>query len=205
MARVLEKKERSLGAQLSIRGDRAVSPKRALIRKPYPPGQHGKQYRRKPSEFGSQLREKQKLKFSYGLTNKQLKKIFQDAAKSKDSAIKIITNTLEGRLDNVIMRLGFVPSRSIGKQIVSHGHILVNGKKVTTSSYAVRPGDVITIKPASRNISFFQDLGEKLKSYDTPPWLSLNTTTFEGKVESHPKDVEFPFNINLIVDYYSKK
>lgn len=104
MKRVLEKKERSLGTQLSIRGERAMSPKRALIRKPYRPGQHGKRFR-KLSEFGTQLQEKQKIKFSYGVTDKQLKKIFHRAATQKASAIDIITKTLESRLDNVVMRL----------------------------------------------------------------------------------------------------
>ncbi len=204
MPRVLEKKERSLGTQLSIRGERSISPKRALVRKPYRPGQHGKRYQRM-SEFGNQLKEKQKIKFSYGISDKRLKKVFKDAAKKTDSAIDFITETLESRLDNAVMRLGFVMSRSIGKQAVSHGYFLVNGKKVKTPSYHVREGDIITIKPSSQNNYVFSDLSERLKNYEPPSWLSLDKNKIEGKVESAPKDVDFPFDINLVVDYYSKK
>jgi len=205
MPRVLEKKERSLGTKLSIKGDRANSPKSALIRKPYKPGQHGKRFS-KLSEFGVQLQEKQKIKYSYGITDRQLKIIFQDAARNKDiSAIDTITRLLESRLDNTVMRLGFVPSRSVGRHMVSHGHFFVNGKKIKTPSYRVRQGDIITIKESSRNMSVFEDIKNKLKNYTTPPWLSLNTDTLEGRVESQPKDVDFSFNVNLVVDYYSKK
>ena len=205
MPRVLEKKERSLGTKLSIRGDRASSPKSALTRKPYKPGQHGKRFS-KLSEFGTQLQEKQKIKFSYRVTEKQLKKIFKSAAESKDaSAIEVITKLLESRLDNVVMRLGLVPSRSVARQLVSHGHFLVNGKRVNTPSYEVKPGNIVTIKESSKNMSVFEDVKNKLKNYEVPSWLSLNKDTLEGKVESKPKDVDFPFNINLVVDYYSKK
>jgi len=205
MARVLEKKERSLGTKLSIRGDRAGSPKSALTRKPYKPGQHGKKFS-KMSEFGTQLQEKQKIKFTYGVTEKQLKSIFESAAdQSHASAIDVITASLETRLDNAVVRIGFVPSRSIARQVVSHGHILVNGKKVTTPSYRVKPGETITISVSSKNLPVFEDLKTKLKNYEVPSWLSLNKDTLEGKVESSPKDVNFPFNINLVVDYYSKK
>jgi len=167
MPRVLEKKERSLGTKLSIRGDRASSQKSALTRKPYKPGQHGKRFS-KLSEFGTQLQEKQKIKFSYGVTEKQLKRIFQSAQGQKDvSAIDVITRLLESRLDNVVMRLGFVLSRSIARQMVSHGHFLVNGKRVNVPSYQVRPGDVITVKASSKNMSVFEDIKNKLKNYDS--------------------------------------
>jgi small subunit ribosomal protein S4 len=205
MPRVLEKKERSLGVKLSIRGKRAESPKSALLRKPYRPGQHGKKYRQRLSEFGVQLQEKQKIKFSYGLTDKQLKRIFEAAAKKADSAIRVVTETLESRLDNALMRLGFFDSRSIARQAVSHGHFLVNGRRVKIPSYHLKPGDVITIRPASRHLSLFQDLPERLKNYEVPPWLELDKTSLTARVVSSPKDVELPFDINLVVDFYSKK
>ena len=205
MPRVLEKKERSLGVKLSIRGDRASSPKSALTRKPYKPGQHGKRFS-KLSEFGTQLREKQKIKFSYGVTERQLKNIFAKAAVKKDiSAIDAITQSLETRLDNVVMRLGLVPSRSYARQLVSHGHFMVNNKRVSTPSYRTKAGDVITIKDSSRGLIAFEDLKDTLKNYETPVWLSVDKDTFAGKVEFLPRDVDFPFNINLVVDYYSKK
>ena len=205
MPRVLEKKERSLGTKLSIRGDRANSPKSALTRKPYKPGQHGKRFS-KLSEFGTQLQEKQKIKFSYGVSDKQLKKIFQSAAGRKGtSAIDAITSVLERRLDNVVMRLGFAPSRSVARQMISHGHFLVNSRKVNTPSYTVKEGDIISIKPASVGLRIFEDLKDSLKKYEAPSWLSVDAESLKGEVKSAPKDVDFPFNINLVVDYYSKK
>lgn len=203
MPRVLEKKERSLGTKLSIRGDRCESPKCALIRKPHKPGQHGKSFS-KLSEFGTQLKEKQKIKFSYGLTDKQLRKIFSVASKSND-AIAVITTLLESRLDNVVMRLGLVPSRSIARQMTSHGHFLVNGKRVKTPSYRVKVNDIITIKESAKSNLVFEEIENKLKNYEVPVWLALDKSKLEGKMESLPHGVDFPFNINLVVDYYSKK
>lgn len=204
MPRVLEKKERSLGTKLSIRGERCSSPKCALIRKPHPPGQHGKRFS-KPSEYGLQLREKQKIRLSYGLTDNQLRRVFSEGAKAADSSIKAIAEILESRLDNAIMRLGFAESRSIARQIVTHGHITVNNKKVATPSYRVAVGDVIGVKESSRKTPYFQGLAENLKNTETPAWLSLDADKIEGKVDSSPRDVELPFNINMVVDYYSKK
>ncbi|MBI2011104.1 MAG: 30S ribosomal protein S4 [Candidatus Colwellbacteria bacterium] len=204
MPRVLEKRERSLGVKLSIRGERASSPKSALLRKPYRPGQHGKRFSRRPSDYGVQLKEKQKIQASYGLTNKQLARLFEEAAKRPESTVLAITQALETRLDNVITRLGFAPSRSVARQLVSHGHFLVNNKKMTTPSYRVKAGDVITIKPTSKSIALFTVLPEELKSFEVPSWLSLDKEKLEGRVESLPLEVSFPFDINLVVDYYSR-
>lgn len=205
MPRVLEKKERSLGIKLSIRGERCLSPKCASIRKPYRPGQHGKKFRRRMSEFGSQLQEKQKIKFSYNLGDRQMKKIFQEAAEAGDSSIAEITEALENRLDNVVMRLGLAESRSIARQLVNHGHITVNGRKVTTGSYRLRVGDRVGVKPASRNLLPFQELVEKLKKQEVPSWLALDKENLEGKIEALPREVELPYELSLVVDYYSKK
>ncbi len=205
MPRVLEKKERSLGLKLSIRGERCLSPKCAFIRKPHRPGQHGKKYRRKLSEFGMQLQEKQKVKFSYGLSEKELRRVFEGAAEKSESVIKNIAEALENRLDNVVMRLGFAESRSIARQLVSHGHILVNGRRVTIPSYRLKVGDVITVRSTSRSNPLFQELPSKLKNYDVPDWLSLDKETPSGKVEALPRNIELPSDINLVVDYYSKK
>jgi small subunit ribosomal protein S4 len=204
MPRVLEKRERRLGTKLYIRGDRSDSPKRALVRKPYPPGQHGKRFH-KTSEFGNQLQEKQKVKFSYGLTDKQLKRVFKGAASKPDSTIELVAQMLECRLDNVVMRLGFVQSRSIARQVVSHGHFLVNNKKVTTPSYQTKVGDVVSISKSALNNPMFRELKDTLKNYSSPSWLSIDKEKMEGKIESFPSGVDFPFNINLVVDYYSKK
>lgn len=204
MARVLEKKERSLGVKLSIRGERCLSPKCAFIRKPYRPGQHGKRFRRRMSEFGNQLKEKQRIKFSYNLSDRQLKKVFQDAAGKRDSSIEEITEALENRLENIIMRLGFAESRSIARQIVNHGHILVNGRKAKTGSYRLKVGDTVSIKPRSQKLPLFQELVGKVKNQELPSWLTLDKENLIGRMEALPRQVEMPFDLNLVVDYYSK-
>jgi len=197
---------RTENKRLFLKGDKCKSDKCPVNRKRMAPGKDPKTRQKKQSEYAVQMREKQKIKFSYGVTDRQLKKVFKNAAGTKGtSAIDVITKLLEGRLDNVIMRLGFAPSRSISRQMVNHGHFSVNGWRVKTPSYQVRPGDVITIYVPSRNNAVFEGMQEKLKSYNVPSWLSLNKETLEGKVESEPKDVDFQFNINLVVDYYSKK
>lgn len=209
MPRILEKKERSLGVKLSRKGERASSPKAALVRKPYRPGPQGKRYRGKVSEYGLQLQEKQKVKFSYGVTERQLRNIFKTALKKVRSqgvseAVSVI-DILERRLDNVIMRLGLTEGRSLARQMVSHGHFLVNGKGVKTPSYTVRTGDRISIRPRSQNMSYFSEVRDKIKKYETPAWLQLDKEKLEGEVKSRPEAVEVPFNISLIVDFYSKK
>lgn len=200
MPRVLEKKERSLGTKLSIRGERCDSPKCALIRRSYHPGQHGKRYRRNLSDFGAQLQEKQKMRFSYGLGDGELASALKRAGKSPTALLQII----ESRLDNVVFRLGFSPSRSVSRQLVSHGHFLVNGKRATTPSYQVKPNYLVSVRPNSKTSPHFQGLSEKLKKYEAPAWLSLNPEAMEGKVLGKPTDVDLPFDINLVVEFYSK-
>lgn len=206
MPRVLEKKERQLGTKLSIRGDRGQSPKAALIKRPFAPGQHGKggKGHKKTSEFGSQLREKQKIKFTYNLLEKQLKRIFSNAAKKEGENAQNVAEDLESRLDSVVFHLGLAPSRSVARQIVSHGHLLIKGKRVKTSTYHVKPGDVITIRPESKDAPIFQKAKENLKNYHAPVWLSINPETLQAKMESKPRDLNLPFDINLVVDFYSK-
>ncbi|MBI2592601.1 MAG: 30S ribosomal protein S4 [Candidatus Colwellbacteria bacterium] len=200
MPRVLEKKERSLGTKLSIRGERCDSPKCALIRKPYHPGQHGKRYRRNLSDFGVQLQEKQKMRLSYGLGDRELFSLLKRAGKSPTSLLEM----LEGRLDNVVFRLGFAPSRSVSRQLVSHGHFLVNGKRVSTPSYQVRSGDAVSVRANSQANPYFQGLVEKLKKHETPAWLTLDPEAMEGKILGRPSEVDLPLDVNLVVDFYSK-
>src|SRR3989344_4058038 len=202
MQRVLEKRERSLGVKLSIKGDRCNSPKCALTRKPHPPGQHGKR-RKKISEFGTQLREKQKVRFAYGLTEKQLARVFKEGEKKTGVTSGEVMSILESRLDNVIFRLGLAPSRTAAKQSVGHGHFVVNNHKVTIPSYRVKTGDKITIREGSKNNPNFKDLGDRLKNYEAPAWLSLDKNTWEAQVLGKPVDTPQPFDINIVVDYYS--
>lgn len=202
MQKVLEKRERSLGIKLAIKGDRCSSPKCALTRKPYRPGQHGKK-RKKLSEYGVQLREKQKVRFSYGLTEKQLEKVFKEAEKRPGVTADEVMAMLESRLDNVIFRLGLAPSRVAAKQFVGHGHFTVNGRKVTVPSYRVKINDKISVKAKSKDQQNFNDLGERLKNFETPSWLSFDKNMLEATVISKPTDVPQPFDINMVVDYYS--
>jgi small subunit ribosomal protein S4 len=206
MPRVLEKKERQLGTKLSIRGDRGQSPKSASIKRPYAPGMHGKggKGHKKLSEFGQQLKEKQKIKFTYGLLEKQLKFIFAEAASKHGGNAENVAEMLESRLDSVVFQLGLAQSRSIARQIVSHGHLLIKGKRVKTANYHVKPGEVITIRPESKDYPVFAKAKENLKNYNVPVWLSINPETLEGKMVSKPRDLNMPFDINLVVDFYSK-
>lgn len=198
-----EKKERSVGVKLFLKASRCNSPKCVGVRRPHRPGLHGKAYK-SLSEFGQQLKEKQKIRFTYGLREAQMEKVAREATKHKGVTGPLIISLLERRLDNVVYRLGFAPSRSVGRQLVGHGHILVNGKRVSAPSYRVRTGEVVTIRPQSKDNAALKDLSTTLKKYETPVWLSVDADKLEGKVLADPKDFENPFDVNLVVDYYSK-
>ncbi len=179
------------------------SPKCPVIRKNAgPPGQHGQKGRRKISEYGIQLREKQKVKRMYSVMERQFKKYYKMAASKKGSTGEIILQILESRLDNVIYRLGLAASRPQARQLVSHGHVTVNGKKVTIPSYNVKIGEVIALSPKAANL----DLIKKLAALDVklPSWLERQATV--GKVNTLPKREELEMDINesLIVEYYSR-
>lgn len=203
MIHLKEKKERSLGVKLFLKGERCNSPKCALTRRPYRPGIHGKR-RRVVSEYGHQLSEKQKIKFSYGLNERQLRTIFQKALKKPGAIKDFIVKALETRLDSTVFRLGIASSKRIARQMVSHGHILINGKRVSAPSCKVLVGDVICIRPQSKEMSMFKDLKNSLKNYQVPTWLALDQEKIEGKILAFPSEVDSAFDINLVVDYYSK-
>jgi len=199
-----EKKERSLGAQLGLKPFRSNSPKSAFLRRPQRPGVHGAKRPRSASEFKAQLMEKQRMKVSYGLSERQMKSMVTSALKSKRSVPEFIIDTLESRLDNVVMRLGLAPSRIMARQMVTHGHILVNGIKMTIPSYAVKKGNVITIKESKKSSPLYKELPQTIKAYTPPSWLSLNKETLEGTIVNKPENVELPFNMSLVIDYYSR-
>ncbi len=194
-----EKKERSLGAKLFLKGDRCNSPKCVTVRRPERPGQH-KDARRQLSEYGRQLQEKQRIQVYFGLTNRQMEKYF-----SADSPIAI-ANALERRLDHAVFALGLAKSPRIARQLISHGHIVVNGRKVTTASYEVRVGDLIAIRPESRTSKLFEGLGARLKEYSCPGWFALDAEKFEGKCVKLPSedDHQFPFEISLASQFYDR-
>ena len=203
-----EKKERALGVRLNLKGTRCTSDKCAQVRRPYPPGPHGKGRRRPLSDFGKQIKEKQKFKLTYLIDENNLNRIFSEAAKSQTATSGGIGSRfielLESRLDNVVYRLGFTPSRLAARQLVVHGHIFVNKKRVKSPGYELVKGDVITIREESKTDASFRDLKEKLKSQDVPKWLTLDSEKLEGRVSSEPHDVEVPFEISLLVEAFSK-
>jgi small subunit ribosomal protein S4 len=200
-----EKKERALGERLQLKGDRCASPKCAMVRRPYRPGQHGKRRRRRmPSDFARQLSEKQKFKLTYGLNDRSLIAIFNEAQKKKGSTAKQMLELFERRLDNVIFRMGFAASRLMARQIVFHGHIQVNGKRVKSPGFQVKKGDVIRIRPESNEDASFKALKESLKEHEAPSWIHVDVSKMEGKIIAIPEDIESPFEVNLLVESFSK-
>lgn len=200
-----EKKERALGVRLGLKGDRALSPKAAAVRKPYKPGAHGPTGRPKAlSEFGLQLREKNKFKIAYGLNEENLKKIFQRAQAAKGALGAKMLEIMELRLDNVVFQLGWTPSRAAARQLVLHGHVFVNKRKVKSPGYEVEKGDIVTINPASNAIAALVTRKELIAKYDAPSWLRMDADKLEGEVLSAPTDLNPPFEINLLVDSFSK-
>ncbi len=204
MRKSAEKQERALGMKLFLKGERCSSPKCAMVRRPNRPGIHGGKRRRALSEYGGQLLEKQRIRVSYGLREAQLAKIVKDSLGKTGAVGETIINYLERQLSNAVFRLGLASSRVVARQLINHGHFLVNDKKVTAPSYFVKVGDVISVKSPSQNLLIFKDLSDKIKKYEPPEWLFLDKEKMEGRVLSLPKDVEIPFDINLLVDYYSK-
>lgn len=199
------RKERRLGTPLFLKPFRSLTGKSAITRRPARPGQHGAaRQRRGGSEFGKQLAEKQKIKYTYGLRETQLRNAFAKANKSSAATGQAMLVLLERRLDNVVYRVGLAPSRSVARQAIGHGHIFVNGHRVSAPSYMVYEKDVITIRPQSKEYQIFKDVAERAAKAQTPTWLLMNPQTLEGTVKSLPKDIDASFDISLVVDYYSK-
>jgi small subunit ribosomal protein S4 len=180
-----------------------------MLKRAYPPGPKRKRRTRGFSEYGKELSEKQKLKNWYNLKERQFRKyvkeVLQKRGKVEDEALLLI-KTLESRLDNVVFRLGFAKSRMQAKQLVSHGHFLVNGKSIDAPSYPVKKGDIITLKPQKVKKSIFQNLKNLLKKYKPPAWLELNVEKLEGKVVGEPnlEEAAPPVEISAIFEFYSR-
>ena len=191
------------GLKLFLKGDRCYTDKCAFTRRGYAPGQHG-QSRKKLSNYGLQLREKQKARKLYGVLEGQFRRYYEKADKLRGITGENLLRLLEMRLDNVVYRLGYGASRAEARQLVNHGHFLVNGKKVDIPSYQVAVNDVITVAEKSRASEKFKVFAENPKTL--PNWLSGNPESFEGKVVSEPKreDIDVPVNETLIVELYSK-
>ena len=179
---------------------------RLLNRKPYSPGQHGQSRRSKLSNYGIQLQEKQKIKFMYGLLEKQFRLTFERAEKMKGETGTNMLQILESRLDNVVYRLGFAPSRPAARQLVSHKHFLVNNKIVNISSFIVKPGDVIEVREKSRKMDIILESMRRIKGDMNLSWLSLDKAKMKGTFNAVPDRDEMQLTINeqLVVELYSK-
>lgn len=193
------------GTKLFLKGDRCLSGKCALEKRPNVPGQHGAG-RKNVKEYGLQLREKQKAKRYYGVLESQFKGYFEKADKTEGVTGENLLSLLERRLDNVVYRIGLANSRKEARQLVTHGHFRLNGKKVTIPSLIVRAGDVITLREESRSSEKFKNLIEALDTRITPKWIELDKAQVVAKVAALPArdDVDFPFEEHLIVELYSK-
>jgi len=195
------------GEKLFLKGERCNSAKCPIIRRNYPPGMHGmKSATRRLTGYGTQLREKQKAKRLYGLMETQFRNYFEKAKKEKGDTSENMVRHLEMRLDNVIYRLGFARSRSMARQMVSHGLFTVNDKKVNIPSYSVKPNDIIKINGTKSEKKIFESLKDKLKKQETPSWLMIDAAKLEGKVLSAPQGDELKqiFDPKLIVEFYSR-
>jgi small subunit ribosomal protein S4 len=178
---------------------------RKVADRPYPPGQHG-QGRQKFSEFKKQLYEKQKLRYNYGISEKQLRNLFKEAIRSKDPAGTVLLRLLESRLDNIVFRLGLAPTIPAARQFVTHGHILIDGRKTDRPSYRVKPGQEISVRPKSRNLTSVQ---ESLASPQLrmPTYLTFDSKTLTGTMTAVPDREDVPVQVEeqLVVEYYSPR
>lgn len=193
------------GQKLFLKGDRCYTDKCAIARRSFAPGQHG-QRRSKVSEYGTQLREKQKAKRYYGILEDQFRGYFELASKKKGQTGENLLSILETRLDNVVYRLGFAMSRAEARQLVRHGHFLVNGKKVNIPSYLVRIGEVIAIKDATKGLDKMKTVIEANSFRQPPKWLDYDKNALVAKVVALPtkEDIDLPIEEHLIVELYSK-
>jgi small subunit ribosomal protein S4 len=193
------------GTKLFLKGDRCFSIKCAIEKRNYVPGEHG-QRRTKLSDYGLQLREKQKMRRIYGVLERQFRKYFRLAERQKGITGENLVRILEQRLDNVVYRLGFAASRAEARVFISHGHFLVNGRKVDIPSYRVRPGETIEVRPKSREILAIKAALEGAKKRPVPSWLELDATSMRGTVRSLPtrEEMAIPVQEQLIVALYSK-
>lgn len=199
---------RTEGQKLFLKGERCMTPKCAVERRAYPPGMHGRKsgFKRKVSDYSRQLREKQKARRIYGIMERQFRRYFAVASRSKGLTGAMLLVLLELRLDNVVYRLGFADSRAQARQLVRHGHFTVNGRKVNIPSYQVKQGDVIAVRDGSRDSIYFKDLQDRLSDRIVPQWMSLDMAGFAGRVLEQPsrQDIDAPLNEQLIVEFYSR-
>lgn len=195
------------GTKLFLKGERCYTPKCAIEKRNYPPGPHGPTgARRKPSDYALQLREKQKARRIYGVYEAQFRRYFAEASKSSGVTGAALLQALETRLDNVVFRLGFATSRKQARQLVLHGHIAVNGKRLSVPSYVVKPGVSVGVLEVSRKSPYFQQLAKDLSRRNVPDWLSLDSANLSGSIMALPArhQIDTALKEQLIVEYYSR-
>jgi len=193
------------GEKLFLKGDRCYSPKCAMERRPHPPGP-ARKFRAKESDYGNQLREKQKVRRLYGVFEKQFRRYFRKAQRMKGVTGANLLILLESRLDNVIYRLGLADSRAQARQLVRHGHFSVNGRKTNIPSFLVKPGDEIEVRAGKKANTYFKQRAQSITDTKVPGWLRLDTAVLHGTVLVNPvrEDIEMAINEQLIVEYYSR-
>lgn len=186
-------------------GEPIFGPDKVLSKKNYPPGQHGNGRKKKTSEYGIQLREKQKAKYTYGVLEKQFRNLFEKAASARGITGEVLLQFLESRLDNVVFRLGIAPTRAAARQLVSHRHILVDGKIVNIPSYSVKPGQIIAVREKSKSLEVIDNALSGF-NHSKYPWIEWDHSSKSGKYLHLPERADIPENIKeqLIVELYSK-
>jgi small subunit ribosomal protein S4 len=194
------------GMKLFLKGERCYTDKCAIEKRNVPPGQHGRARKAKMAGYGVQLREKQKVKRTYGVLESQFRRYFEAADRQKGVTGELLLQMLERRLDNVVYRLGFATSRAQARQLVRHGHFLVNGKKVDIPSFAVRSGDSVAIRSGSAENPTIQHAMEEVKGRGIPEWLMLDSAALSGRISQLPtrEQINLPVQEQLIVELYSK-
>ena len=194
------------GMKLFLKGERCYTDKCAIEKRNVPPGQHGRSRKAKMVGYGVQLREKQKVKRTYGVLESQFRRYFEAADRQKGVTGELLLQFLERRLDNVIYRLGFATSRAQARQLVRHGHFLVNGKKVDIPSYSVRSGDTVSVRTGSAENPTIQHAMEEVKGRGIPEWLLFDSATTSGRISQLPtrEQINLPVQEQLIVELYSK-
>jgi len=191
---------------LFLKGTKCFTEKCPVERRAYPPGQHGQGRRQKISEYGVQLREKQKIRRMYGLVEDQFRNYFEKALRQSGRTGETLVKMLERRLDNVVYRMGFAPSRKAGRQLIAHGHLMVNNKVVNIPSYLLNAGDVIQVREKSKKMEIIHASMKRMKDNAMPPWLSLDKAAMVGTFLAVPERADIPLNANeqLVVELYSK-
>lgn len=194
------------GIKLFLKGDRCYSAKCAVTKRHTPPGQHGQARAKKMSEYGIQLREKQKCRRAYGVLESQFRKYYTMATNMRGVTGENMLALLERRLDNVIYRLGLANSRPQARQLVNHGHFRIDGKKVDIPSFLVKPGQIVTVRERSRDLEFLKELREQGANKPIPKWLDLDAANLTGKIVSMPQrdDIDLTIEEHLIIEFYSR-